>query len=127
MKSKIWQKGGFWDEAKLRGDVDEFDTTRYFGVEKKREMDKLAKEMIRLLKGKGDLVVWMKKLKLVAKFQKISDLASFIPLFLEGDVFALYLDMSEEDQQDEKMIEVRLKEAYMEGPFEVYEKLKKIT
>ena len=68
----------------------------------------------------------MKKLKLVAKLQKTSDLANFIPLFLEGNVLALYLEMSEEDQQDEEMIEVRLKKAFPEGPFEAYKKLKKI-
>ena len=82
--------------------------------------------MIRPFNGKGNLAPWVKKLKLVAKLQKISNLASFIPLFLKGNALALDLEMSEEDQQDEEMIEVRLKEAFTEGPFEVYEKLKNI-
>ena len=60
-------------------------------------MDKLTKEMIRPFNGKGDLVAWMKKLKLVAKLQKTSDLASFDPLFLDGDTLALYLEMSAQD------------------------------
>ena len=60
--------------------------------------------MIRSFNDERDLVVWTKKLKLVAKLQKISDSANFIPLFLEGDVLVLYLEMNEEDQQDEEMI-----------------------
>ena len=116
--------------------MDEFDTTNYFDIQererererKKREMDKLAKEMIRSFNGKGDLVAWMKKLKLVAKLKKkkISNLTGFISLFLVGDVLALYLEMIEEDQLDEEMIEERLKEAFTEGLFETYKKLKKI-
>ena len=35
----------------------------------------------------------------MAKLQKISGLASFIPLCLEGDVLALYLELSEEDEE----------------------------
>lgn len=87
-------------------------------------MDKLAKGMIKPFNGEGDLVAWLKKLKLVAELLKISDLASFIPLFLEGDALALYMEMSEVEQQDEGMIEKRLREAFTEGPFEAYEKLK---
>ena len=111
-------------ESKQRDDVNEFDTTSYFGIQKEREreMEKLAKEMIRPFNGKGDLGAWMKKLKLVAKLQKISDLASFIPLFLEDDALVLYLEMSRENQQDEE----RLKVAFTERPLESYKKLKKI-
>ena len=54
--------------------------------------------MIRLFNGKEDLVAWMKKLKLITKLQKISDLESFIPLFLEGNALVLYLEMSEKNQ-----------------------------
>ena len=73
--------------------------------------------MIRPFNGEEDLVAWRKKLKLVANLQKI-DLASFIPVFLAGNALDIYFGMSEEDQLDEEIIEVKLKEAY--------EKLKKI-
>ena len=64
-------------------------------------------------------------MKLVAKLQKVQDLASFIPLFLHGDAFALYLEMSNEDQVWAEQIEMRLETALTEGPFEAYEKLKR--
>ena len=53
-------------------------------------------------------MAWLKKAELVAKLMEIKDLASFIPLFLEGNALALYLEMSEEDQKDEGKIKSRL-------------------
>lgn len=58
---------------------------------------------------------------MVAKLQKVPDIVSFLPLFLQADVLALYLKMSDED-----MIETRLKKAFTEGSFEAYEKLKRV-
>ena len=43
---------------------------------------------------------WLKKVKLVGKLQKISDLAAFLPLFFEGVVLSLYLELDETDQSD---------------------------
>ena len=54
---------------------------------------------------------------------EIKDLASFNPLYLEGDALALYLEMREEDQTDVKKIENRLKEAFAQGRFEAYRRL----
>ena len=64
-------------------------------------------------------------MKLVAKLQKVQDLASFIPLFLHGDALALYLEMSNEDQVRAEQMEMRLVTAFAEGSFEAYEKLKR--
>ena len=50
----------------------------------------------------------VEKVKLVAKLQKVQDLASFIPLSLHGDALALYLEMSNEDQVRAEQIEMRL-------------------
>lgn len=80
--------------------------------------------MMRCYDGTGDVVAWLKKAKLVAKLMEIKDVASFIPLYLEGDAMALYLEMSEEDQTKVGKIEDRLKEAFAQGRFEAYGKLK---
>ena len=84
----------------------------------------LGKDVIPPFSGEGDVVGWIKKVKLVAKLQKVQDLASFIPLFLHGDALALYLEMSNEDQVRAEQIEMRLVMAFTKGPFEAYEKLK---
>ena len=73
---------------------------------------KLSGEMMKSFDGKGDIVAWLKKAELVAKLTEIKDLASFIPLFLEGDALALYLEMSDEDQLKADKIKSRLKEAF---------------
>ena len=85
---------------------------------------RLGKDFIPPLSGEADVVGWIKKGKLVAKQQKVQDLASFIPLFLHGDALALYPEMSNEDHVWAEQIEIRLVTAFTEGPFEAYEKLK---
>ena len=82
--------------------------------------------MIKPFCGEGDVVAWIKKVELVAKLQKIEDVATVIPLFLEGDALALYLEMNERDQEDADKIRNKLKKAFAEGPFEAYEKLKRV-
>lgn len=79
--------------------------------------------MIKPFTGEGDVVAWLRKIKLVAKLQKISDVASLIPLYLEKDALALYLEMGESAQEDAGAIEARLKEAFTDGAFSAYGKL----
>lgn len=85
---------------------------------------KVSSDMMRCFDGTGDVVAWLKKAKLVAKLMEITDVASFIPLYLEGDAMALYLEMTEADQTKVEKIENRLKEAFAQGKFEAYGKLK---
>ena len=54
---------------------------------------RLGKDVIPPFSGEGDVVRWIKMVKLVAKLQKVQDLESLIPLFLHGDALALYLEM----------------------------------
>jgi len=59
---------------------------------------KVRSDMIRPFSGEGDVVAWLKKVRLVAKLQKITELESFLPLYLEGEALYLYLEMDESDQ-----------------------------
>ena len=59
---------------------------------------RLGKDVIPPFSGESHVVGWIKMVKLVAKLQKVQNLASFIPLFLHGDAVALPLEMSNEDQ-----------------------------
>ena len=78
---------------------------------------KIHTEVIRPFSGDGDVVAWIQKVKLVAKLQKVSDLASFMPLFLEGEALSLYLEMKDEDRSDADRIEQRLKGAFTDDFF----------
>ena len=84
---------------------------------------KVTSDMIRPFSGEGDVVAWLKKIQLVAKLQRITDLASFLPLYLEGEALALYLEMDSTDQLDIEEIKKRLKVAFSDDMFTAYAKL----
>lgn len=84
---------------------------------------KITTEMIKAFTGEGDVVAWIQKARLVAKLKKVTDLASFIPLFLDGDALALYLELSEDERSDAETIIAKLKEAFTDGAFVAYAKL----
>ena len=86
---------------------------------------KVTSDMIRPFSGEGDAVAWLKKIQLVAKLQNITDLASFLPLYLEGEALALYLAMDSTDQLDIEEIEKRLKVAFSDYMSTAYAKLVK--
>ena len=69
------------------------------------------------------MVAWLKNFDLIANLEGILDGASLIPLFLEGDVLALYLALSDKDK-DTEMLKIRLMRAFSESPCKAYEKLK---
>ena len=58
----------------------------------------VSTDMIKPYNGSGDVVAWIKKVKLVARLKRVNDVASLLPLYLEGDALALYLEMSDDDQ-----------------------------
>ena len=75
------------------------ETTSYLGninylFFKMGDTGPITTSMIAPFRGDGDLVAWLTKVKLVAKLKKRTDLAAFVPLFLEGDALTLYLEMS---------------------------------
>lgn len=61
---------------------------------------RVTTEMLKVLTGDGDVVAWLQKVKLVARLQGVKDLATFLPLYLEGDALALFLQLSEQEQAD---------------------------
>lgn len=86
-------------------------------------MSKISTDMVKPFTGDGDVVSWLKKVSLVAKLKNVTDLASFIPLYLEGDALALYLELPDEAQQDAGIIQSMLKEAFTDDVFTAHRKL----
>ena len=83
----------------------------------------LSSDIVKLFNGEGDLMALLVKVKLVSRLQKVLELASFIPLFLERYALALYLQLSDEDQRNADKIEAKLKMEFIEGALSAYEKL----
>ena len=82
-----------------------------------------SSDILKPFSSEGDVVAWLKKVRLVARLRLVDDVASLLPLYLEGGVLALYMEMKEEDQKDISLIEAWLKEAFMDGVFTAYRKL----
>ena len=84
---------------------------------------RLGSDILKPFSGEGDEVAWLKKVRLVARLQHVNDIASLLPLYLEGDALALYMEMKEEDQKGISLIEARLQEPFTDGTFTAYRKL----
>ena len=96
-------------------------------TEKIGKRTRLSSDILRPLMGEDEVVMWLNKLKLVVKLQKIEDVATLILMYLEGNVLTVYLEMLEEDQADAESIKIRLKTAFSEDAFKAYNKLRKVT
>ena len=59
----------------------------------------------------------------MARLQQVDDVTSSLPLYLEGNALALYMEVKAEDQKDISLIEARLKEAFTDSTFTEYRKL----
>ena len=84
---------------------------------------RINSDVIQRFSGEGDVVAWLKKIRLVARLQNVEDMASLLPLFLEGDTLALYMEIEEASQMDMEQIETRLKEAFTDNAFAAYRRL----
>ena len=72
----------------------------------------------------GDVMSWFKKVQLVARLQKIDDMARLLPLYLEEDILQLYLKMDEHQSMNINLIESWLKDVLLDREFSVHAKLK---
>lgn len=73
----------------------------------------------------GDFSEWCDKLELVAKLQKVTELKSFVPLFLGGPAFAIYKQLSEEVKDNYDQLKQELMTAFGVNNFCAYEQLQR--
>ncbi len=85
------------------------------------------KYMIKEFNGQGDVSTWIKKVKLVATTKKITDLASVLPLYLDGPAFAVFDQMKEEKKKDAQEIERVLLDAFGMNAFQAYDNFRQRT
>ena len=55
---------------------------------------KNLEKLVKPFNGEGDVGQWLKKLKLVAKIQKLTEVECVIPLLLEGQAFMVVIDQT---------------------------------
>ena len=83
---------------------------------------KISGEMLRMFNGEGDFAGWIQKAKLVASLAGVKDLATYLPLYLEGNALSVYLQMFEKDRGDAGKIEKRLQKAFADSQVVSYSK-----
>lgn len=83
----------------------------------------VSAEMIKPYNGEGDFMMWLQKVKLVAKLNRIPDLAVFLPLYLEGDAMAVYMELADDEQAEATTVVNRLTEAFTDSAFVAFAKL----
>lgn len=81
-------------------------------------------DMLKVFDGSGDIAVWLEKVKLVCGIQKLTDVASVIPLFLEDAAFAVYQQLDDATKKDSSKIEQALLEAFAVDEFQAYDALR---
>ena len=62
--------------------------------------------------GDRDMVAWIRKVKFVAKLQKIEDLLQFLSLYLERNALALCMKLNDSSQANAKVIKTNLVEKF---------------
>ena len=83
-------------------------------------MEKIQ-DVTRSFDGSGNVENWIKKIRLVAKLKEVKKLESFLPLFLEGDAFAVYDELSEESKGSILKIEQALLNAFAQNRYSAYD------
>lgn len=72
----------------------------------------------------GDFNEWCDKLELVAKLQKITELVSFMPLFLSGPAFAVYKQLADNVKADYTLLKKAMSLAFCESNYSAYDQLR---
>lgn len=78
--------------------------------------------LIKCYDGSTDFIQWFAKVKNVAVLQKITDLASFVPLFFEGEAFMIYQELSDAEKTNVESIEKAMKSAFCLTSGQAYDK-----
>ena len=83
-------------------------------------MEKIQ-DVTRSFDGSGNVETWHKKKRLIAKLKEVKKLVSFLPLFLEGDAFAVYDELPEESKDSIQKIEQALLSAFAQNRYSAYD------
>ena len=84
---------------------------------------KISSDMVKPFNGEGDVLAWLEKVQLVAELSGVTELAKFIPLFLEGSALSVYLELTKDEKLVPGTIIARLKEVYSDSVFVAFRKV----
>lgn len=89
-------------------------------------MDNLLR-LVDKFDGSDDVLVWLEKLKMLVKLQKVKEKThEIIPIFLKGDAYEWYLQLSSETTSNCDLLEKALKTAFGIDSFDAFKKLREL-
>ena len=62
----------------------------------------ISSDIIKPFSDQGDVLAWLKKVRLVAKLEQLDNVASVLALYLDGDTLAVYMEIEEEEEEEEE-------------------------
>ena len=80
-------------------------------------------DIVQCFNGEGDVVQWLEKLELVAELHEITNVQKLLPLFLEGQAFAVFKELGAAEKGNLSAIKAALTDAFALNPFQAYEQL----
>src|SRR5678816_1670847 len=80
-------------------------------------------DVVKPFDGVGDLESWILKVELVVKTQKLKNEESLLPMLLEKEALAVYLELSEEEKLSAEEIKKKLRKVFGEDPFVAFSQL----
>ena len=72
----------------------------------------------------GEMAKWIEKFESVARLQKITEIKSFLPLFLSGAAFAAYKQLSDAERDDYDQLKAALLGAFGTNSYAAYSQLR---
>ena len=69
----------------------------------------------------GDIAKWLERVEMVARLQDVKDLATFVPLFLDGPAYDVYSQISAEKKNTYSEIKTTLTLAFGVTEYEAYD------
>ena len=72
----------------------------------------------------GDFSRWLQRVELVAGLQGVADLARFVPLFLQGEAFDVYDELTASEKADFTKMKDKLVKTFCMNHFDAFARLK---
>jgi hypothetical protein len=80
-----------------------------------------AASLVQQYDGSSNFLVWVERVELVAALQKVTDLVSFVPLFLHGGAFAVYQSLDKGVKGDYDKLKAALTTAFSSNSLQAYQ------
>lgn len=80
-------------------------------------------DVIKPFDGDGDIESWLLKFEMIVKAQKLKEEKMLLPMFLEKEALAVFLELGDEEKNCAEKIKDKLRRVFGENPYFAFKKL----